>query len=203
MRIVIDTYGEANGGTISTVRMVEELKARGHSIGIVTTGRHDGDFYEVRGFAPPGIKDSMDKMEFLLGRGDKRLYREAFRGADLVQVQFPFLMARKAVKVAKEMGIPVIGACHVQPQNIIAAMGRESRFMERILFALFNFALYKQVDAIHCPSRFAARMLRAHGSRAHLRVISKTGPTCTFTPLLWSWRASPAWRRSGAGCPAW
>jgi 1,2-diacylglycerol 3-alpha-glucosyltransferase len=187
--VVIDTYGEANGGTISTVRMVEELKARGYSIGIVTTGRHDGDFYEVRGFAPPGVKESVDKMEFLFGRGDKKVYREAFKGADLVQVQFPFFMARKAIKVANEMGIPVIGACHVQPQNIIAAMGKESRLMEKVLFALFNFALYKQVDAIHCPSGFAARMLQAHGSRAHFRVISNGIPV-EYEPMD---RARPEW----------
>jgi glycosyltransferase involved in cell wall biosynthesis len=174
--VVIDTYGDANGGTISTVRMVEELKARGHAVTIVTTGRHEGDFHEVPGFAPPGVKESVDKMEFLFGRGVRDVYRKAFAGADLVQVQFPFLMARKAVKVAGEMGIPVIGSCHVQPQNIIAAMGKESRLMERILFALFNFALYNQVDAIHCPSPFAARMLEAHGSRAHFRVISNGIP---------------------------
>ena len=174
---VIDTYGQANGGTITTVRLVEELEARGHHISIVTTGKHEEDgFYEVPGFAPPGVKESVENMEFLFGRGKKDVYREAFEGADLVQIQFPFLMARKAVKVAKKMGIPVIGACHVQPQNIIAAMGKESAILERILFFLFNFSLFKQVDAIHCPSTFAAEMLRNHGSKAHLRVISNGIP---------------------------
>ena len=175
--IVIDTYGQANGGTITTVRLVEELKARGHQISIVTTGKHEEDgFYEVPGFAPPGVKESVENMEFLFGRGKKEVYREAFEGADLVQVQFPFIMARKAVKVAKKMGIPVIGACHVQPQNIIAAMGKESALLEKILFFLFNFCLFKQVDAVHCPTVFAAEMLRDHGSEAHLRVISNGIP---------------------------
>ncbi len=175
--IVIDTYGQANGGTITTVRLVEELKARGHQISIVTTGKHEEDgFYEVPGFAPPGVKESVENMEFLFGRGKKEVYREAFEGADLVQVQFPFIMARKAVKMAKKMGIPVIGACHVQPQNIIAAMGKESALLERILFFLFNFCLFKQVDAVHCPTVFAAEMLRDHGSKAHLRVISNGIP---------------------------
>jgi glycosyltransferase involved in cell wall biosynthesis len=175
--IVIDTYGQANGGTISTVRLVDELKARGHRISVVTTGKHEEDgFYEVPGFAPPGVKESVEKMEFLFGRGKKEVYREAFEGADLVQVQFPFVMARNAVKVAKKMGIPIIGACHVQPMNIIAAMGKESVLLEKMLFALFNFWLFKQVDAIHCPSLFAAQMLRNRGTKAHLRVISNGIP---------------------------
>ena len=175
--IVIDTYGQANGGTIATVRLVDELKARGHQISIVTTGEHEEDgFYEVPGFAPPGVKESVKNMEFLFGWGKKDVYREAFEGADLVQVQFPFMMARNAVKVARKMGVPVIGAFHVQPMNIIAAMGKESAILEKILFALFNFWLFKQVDTIHCPSVFAADMLRNHGIKAHLRVISNGIP---------------------------
>ena len=175
--IVIDTYGPANGGTITTVRLVEELKARGHQVSIVTTGKHEEEgFFEVRGFAPPGVKKSVENMEFLFGRGDRDVYRRAFEGADLVQIQFPFVMARKAVKVAKKMGVPVIGACHVQPQNIIAAMGKESAILEKILFTLFNFCLFKQVNAIHCPTVFAAEMLRDHGSKAHMRVISNGIP---------------------------
>jgi glycosyltransferase involved in cell wall biosynthesis len=55
-------------------------------------------------------------------------------------------------------------------------MGKESRFMEWMLFTLFNFALYKQVDAVHCPSVFSAEMLRDHGSKAHFRVISNGIP---------------------------
>lgn len=175
--IVIDTYGEANGGTITTMRQVEELKARGHEIVIVSTG-HSGEdgFFEVPGFAPPGVKESVETMQFLFGRGKKSVYRKAFRGVDLVQIQFPFIMAPNAVKVARKMGIPVIGACHVQPQNIISAMGKESALMEKILFALFNKSLYNRVTAIHCPSPFAAMMLEEHGSKAHFRVISNGIP---------------------------
>jgi 1,2-diacylglycerol 3-alpha-glucosyltransferase len=175
--IVIDTYGEANGGTITTMRLVDELKARGHEIVIVSTG-HSGEagFYEVPGFAPPGVKESVETMQFLFGRGKKSVYRKAFKDVDLVQIQFPFVMAPNAVKVARKMGIPVIGACHVQPQNIISAMGKESALMEKILFALFNKSLYNRVNAIHCPSPFAAKMLEDHGSDAHFRVISNGIP---------------------------
>lgn len=174
---VIDTYSHATGGTITTVRLVDEMKARGHRVCIVTTGEYEEDgFYEVPSFAPPGLREAMENNNFLFGRGKKKVYREAFEGADLVQVQFPFFMSRKAVKVAKKMGVPIIGACHVQPQNIIAALGKESALLEKILFALFNFCLFKQVDAIHCPSVFAAEMLRDHGSKAHLRVISNGIP---------------------------
>jgi glycosyltransferase involved in cell wall biosynthesis len=74
------------------------------------------------------------------------------------------------------MGIPVAGACHVQPQNIIAAMGKDDPTMEKMFHALFNFCLFKRVDALHCPSSFAARLYYEKGSRAHFRVVSNGIP---------------------------
>ena len=85
-------------------------------------------------------------------------------------------MARNAVKVARKMGIPVIGAAHVQPQNVIAAMGIENPLMEKMFYTFFNFCLYKQVDILHCPSQFAADLFRDHGSKADMKVISNGIP---------------------------
>ena len=115
-------------------------------------------------------------MNFLFGKGKKSVFREAYKGADLVQVQFPFFMARNAVKVAKKMGIPVIGAFHVQPQNIIAAMGKQDPRMDKMLKVFFNFCLFKRVDAIHCPSQLAADLLAGQGIKAHFRIISNGIP---------------------------
>lgn len=179
--IVIDSWAEGNGAIVATKRMVEDLMSRGHSITVVTTGQHEGDFHEVKGFYLPGVRESMENMGFLFGKGDKKVLRKAYEGADLVQIQFPFFMARNAVKVAKKMGIPVLGACHIQPQNVISAMGKESALMEKMFYTLFNYDLFKQVDTIHCPSQFAADMLRREGSRADMKVISN-GIPAAYTP---------------------
>jgi len=175
---VIDSWNGGNGGVVATKRIVDELIARGHQIRVVSTGQHEGpyEFFEVPGYYLPFVRESLEKMNFLFARGKTSVLKKAFQGADLVQVQFPFFGARNAVKVAKKMGVPVTGACHVQPQNIIAAMGKEDPLMEKMFHALFNFCLFKQVDSIHCPSSFAARMLLEHGSNAHFRVISNGIP---------------------------
>ncbi len=175
--IVIDSWIEGNGAVVSTKRMVEALTKRGHTITIVTTGENEGDFYSVPGFYMPFFRETMKNMGFPFGIGKRDILMKAFEGADLVQIQFPFFLARKAVKTAKRMGIPVIGACHIQPQNIIASMGvKDHPFMEKMLYFFFNYALFKQVDAIHCPSTFAADMLRDHGSMADCRIISNGIP---------------------------
>lgn len=176
---VIDSWNGGNGGVVALQRLAGELVRKGHEITIVTTGRHEDAayrFYEVPGYYLPGARESLEKMDFLFAKGVKSVLRKAYAGADLVLVQFPFFVARNAVNVAKKMGIPVAGAAHVQPQNIIAAMGKEDPIMEKLLHALFNFCLYKRVEAIHCPSSFAAHLLYERGSRAHFRVVSNGIP---------------------------
>ncbi len=176
--IVIDGWHGGNGAIVATERMVDELTARGHKIVIVSTGKHEGNFehFEVPGFYLPGVKESLENMEFKFGKGVKSIYRKAYKGVDIVQIQFPMFMARNAVNVANEMGIPVIGSCHLQPQNIISAMGKESRLMEIFFTKWFNLNLFKKVKGIHCPSHFAADMLQREGSKAHMRVISNGIP---------------------------
>ena len=118
----------------------------------------------------------MDRMDFKFARGDKEILRGAFQGADLVHTLLPSTISRAAIKVGKKMGIPVTGACHLQPQNITTAMGVENAFLENIISMVFDFSLYKKADFIHCPSSFAAKLIRDRGRRAHLKVISNGIP---------------------------
>ena len=137
---------------------------------------HPEGFYEVPGFYLPGVKESLQNMGMAFGKGKKSVYRQAFKGADLVMVQLPMFMARNAVKVARKMGVAVMGAVHLQPQNVSSAAKIESAFMDAALHKLFHHCLYSYADTLHCPSRFAADMVREHGSKAHLRVISNGIP---------------------------
>jgi 1,2-diacylglycerol 3-alpha-glucosyltransferase len=175
--IVVDTFNGANGGTIATMRLVEGLKKRGHEFTIVATKSLEKErFHQVKGFFLPGTKEAQTKMDFMFGVPEKDVLREAFADVDLVQIQFPFYLGYGAAKIAKQMDKKVMGAFHVQPQNIIAAMGKESRLMESIMHKLFNFLLFNRVPLIQCPSPFAADMLWNHGCSSALRVVSNGIP---------------------------
>jgi glycosyltransferase involved in cell wall biosynthesis len=175
--MVIDTFNRANGGTIATMRLVEGLRKRGHTFNIVASRSDEPDFFEVPGFYLPGTRESQEKMNFPFGVPDKKVLREAFEDADLVQVQFPFFLGYGAAKLARAMGKPLLGGFHVQPQNIISAMGKESPFLEWMIFRIFNFFLFNRAPVVHCPSRFAAKMLKQNGVRSRLRVVSNGIPT--------------------------
>ncbi len=175
--IVIDAYNRGNGGCIATMRLVEGLKQRGHEFTIVATKSLEQErFYQVKGFYAPGTKEAQGEMDFMFGVGQKKVLRKAFADVDLVQIQFPFFLARNAANVAKRMDKKVMGACHVQPQNVICAMGKESKLMERLLYKLFNFMLFNRVPVVQCPSQFAANLLWEHGCDAATRVVSNGIP---------------------------
>lgn len=183
MRIVfvIDSWNPGNGCIVATHRLVKELQDRGHDIALVTTAGKaladfTGDVFEVPGFYLPGVKKTMVSMDFKFGKGVKSILREAFTGADLVQIQFPYFMAAPAVRMAKSMGVPVLGACHIQSQNMTGAMNNDNGLGDWFFNTWFNYELFRRVEAIHCPSAFAADLIKSKGSNAHFRVISNGIP---------------------------
>ena len=187
--IVIDAWNKGNGGVVVTHTLVSELQARGHEISLVTTAgetasKFKGKLTEVAGMYLPGIKESLKSMgfKFGVGMGQNRRYRKAFKGADLIHIVFPFFMSRNAANVAKRMKIPVMGAAHIQSQNLTGAMGKDNHTLDYIFNTWFNFQLFNRVPAIHCPSQHAADLLKSKGCKAHLRVISNGIPR-EFVPM--------------------
>jgi len=175
--IVVDAFNGANGGTVTTMRLVEGLKKRGHRFNIVATESVEEEgFYRVKGFMVPGGKESQASMGFMLGIPQKDVLRRAFADVDLVQIQMPFYLGYGAAKLAKRMDKKVMGAFHVQPQNILSGMGMDSKILESVMHRLFNFLLFNRVPLVQCPSQFAADMLREHGCRSILRVVSNGIP---------------------------
>ncbi len=177
--IAIDSYNEANGGTIATMRIAEALKKRGHEVRIVGAIHKDPSdpyFYKVPGFVLPGAEGAQESMVFLFGKNDKKTFEKAIRGADVVLIQFPFFMARGVAKTAKKMKVPVVGSFHVQPQNIMVALNKSSKTLERIIWFLFKYFLFKRVPTIISPSKFAVDLLKSQGVNAHHTYISNGIP---------------------------
>ncbi len=178
--IAVDTYNEANGGTIATMRIAEALKARGHEVRIISAihkDPEDPDFYKIPGFVLPGAEGALENMVFLLGKNDKKTFRKAIEGADVVMVQFPLLMAKGVVKMAKRMKVPVVGSFHVQPQNIMVALGKSGKVLERVIWFSFKHFLFNRVDNIISPSQFASDLLKSEGVKGRHKVISNGIPS--------------------------
>lgn len=180
---VIDTYNESSGGSVATKRLVTELKKRGHNIKVVAAiheNESDPDFYEVPRFTIPIRRNIQSQMKFYFGKNKKSVFYKAMKDADLVQIQFPFLMAKGAAKMAKELNIPVIGSFHLQPQNILLALHSKNKNYEKLIWWLFKYFLFNRVNHVVAPSTFASNLLAFNGVKADITTISN-GITNEYT----------------------
>ncbi|MDR0550432.1 MAG: glycosyltransferase, partial [Spirochaetaceae bacterium] len=180
---VQDNYAhETDGTAVSAHRFRDELIKRGHTVRVVGVDIEGADMYSVKEFHIPLVTWVAKKNNMRFGRFDKKVVTEAFTGADLVHLFFPWHLEDKCLRLAREMGIPVSAAFHVQPENIsYNMMLKLLEPLNQFLYFLFRNWLYKNVDNIHCPSVFMAGELRRHKYHARLHPISN-GVSDLFKP---------------------
>ena len=102
------------------------------------------------------------------------LFRKAFDGVDVVHIYTPFRFGQHACKVAKQMGIAVTAGYHVQPENVTYSAGplKYVPGIDSFIYWLFDIWLYRKIDHVHVPTELGASLLRSHGYKSKLHVIS-------------------------------
>jgi glycosyltransferase involved in cell wall biosynthesis len=167
---VADTIeGKLGGGVVAARNVVASLRER-HD---VVTIAADGDV-RMPGFTLP--LHAMQSMEFVMARPDRAALRGAIEAADVVHLQFPFWLSIAAVTEAKQAGVPVVAAFHVQPENVLLNIGVRSEWLSRQIYAHWVARVFNRADAVVCPTPFAQRRLREHGLVAPSVVISNGVP---------------------------
>jgi 1-acyl-sn-glycerol-3-phosphate acyltransferase len=181
---VLDQFDNRdNGTTIAAARFIDRLRERGHEVRVVATGKPAPDKYVV----PPANFGILDKVfishGMIFGHPDKAVLREALEGVDVVHLHLPFRLCMAARQIAKEKGIPYMGAFHCQPENISYNIHMKYLWLLPVaLYHWFHHRHYRYVSDIHCPSPFIASQLKKHGYKANLHVISN-GVDEAFRPI--------------------
>ncbi len=176
---IIDTYNDSSGGGIATKRLVTELRKRGHEVRIVAAvheNENDPDFYKVDGLVLYSSLNTRTATKFCFGKKQKEVISRALTGVDIVQIQYPFVLGMGAVKMAKKLKIPCVGALHVQPQNILEVLNLRHPLFQNLVWQIFNYLLFKRVKTIVTPSKFATKLMSSRGLKANLLTISNGVP---------------------------
>src|SRR4051812_27793829 len=123
--LVTDTYAPSVNGVASfTANLAGQLAAEGHEVAILAP--------KVRGSAPGEWESSVEEVRFRSvplplysnarlcivprsGKGVDRFIKE-FR-PDVIHAQTHFFLARKVLKSAQRLGIPVLATCHSNSEN--------------------------------------------------------------------------------------
>lgn len=179
--MVVDTSGNRGNGTSnSALQWAEELKRQGHTVRLVGVGAPE---YPARVNHVPLVSWVAKKQQMQFAEPSDMLFRTAFQGVDVVHIYTPFRFGQHACKVAKQMGIAVTAGYHVQPENITYSAGPLKYIpgIDSFIYWLFNLWLYRKIDHVHVPTELGASLLRSHGYKAKLHVISN-GYEARFTP---------------------
>ena len=171
-------YHSNNGTTISSRRFAQTLRSRGHEVRIASCGTpedlEDGETaYLMEKIHIPVFDGLISAQGMTIAKTDYALLEEAVKWADVVHFFMPFPLEKHGVEICIRTGTPYTAAFHIQPENISynIKMGRIKPVNDAI-YAWMNNYFYKYVRHIHCPSRFIAKELMAHGFHNTIHVIS-------------------------------
>ena len=173
--IIADVLGEENNGTTITVkRLINNLKARGHEVTVVSPSIIDEKgYYHVETIDFNIFNKYVKKNGVALAKPDDELLTKVIKDCDVVHILMPFLMGRAAIRIAEKLQKPVTTAFHVQPENVSSHFGlQKSKRVNEYIYKNFYDNFYKYTHFIHCPTKFIADQLATHGYTADLRVIS-------------------------------
>ena len=180
----MDQYDEQNNGTtVSAARFISHLRARGHEVSIIATGKPAPDKFLL----PPAnlgiIQPMISAQGMTFAKPDEAIIREALKGADVVHLFLPYKLCMKTRELCRELGVPHMAAFHCQPENISYNIGMKYvTLLAHIFYLWFRRRFYRYIRDIHCPSQFIADQLKRHGYKACLHVISN-GVDEAFRPL--------------------
>ena len=179
--MVVDTSGNRGNGTSnSALQWADELERQGHRVRLVGIGAPD---FPARVNHVPLVSWVAKKQQMQFAEPSDTLFRAAFLGVDVVHLYTPFRFCQHACRMARQMGIPVTAGYHVQPENITYSAGplKHVPGIDAIIYRLFDWWLFSKVDRIHVPTELGASLLRSHGYKTPITVISN-GYEPRFTP---------------------
>ena len=159
LTVVCDVLGEENNGTtIAAMNLIRSMREKGHTVRVVCPdeGRRGEKDYFVASPINFGIFNKyVAKNGVVLAKPDEALLREAMTGADAVHLITPFLLAMKAVKIAREMNIPLTAGFHCQAENFTTHLHlMNARALNKGVYQFFYRHVYRYIGCIHYPTAF-------------------------------------------------
>jgi 1,2-diacylglycerol 3-alpha-glucosyltransferase len=162
-------HSHSGGGILSGEYVVDRLRRDNDVITVAS----DGD--DVLPALELPIR-AMREMRFVMAKPDRGILARAFAKADVVHLQLPFWLSFAALDEARRLHRPVVAAFHVQPENALHNVGIHSNWLNDSIYRVLINRFYNKVDAVLCPTEFAAQKLRDHGLTTPTEVISNGVP---------------------------
>lgn len=158
--VVCDVLGkENNGTTIAAMNLIRYLRSRDHEVRILCADQDKKG--EENTYVSPSLNLGkllnayVAKVGVTIARADESIVREAVEGVDHIHIMLPFSLGTRAVKIARELGIPTTAGFHMQAENLTSHLKlNRFGFVNRAVYRYVYKHFYRYVDAIHYPTEF-------------------------------------------------
>ncbi|MBS3170545.1 glycosyltransferase [Candidatus Woesearchaeota archaeon] len=174
--IVIDTYdsGVNAGGVISTQRFVNLLRKAGHKVTIITTGTEAPDkvIMPTYSIKVPYVIEILKRFKITLAKPDDNKLNDILQELDIIHIEFPFHLGKRAIELAKEKNIPVVSTFHVQAENITYNLSLNNQKVIKTIYSYFINNIFNKSNFVISPSAFAKNELLHYGLKTETEVIS-------------------------------
>jgi 1,2-diacylglycerol 3-alpha-glucosyltransferase len=192
MRIIIasQTYTYGNGQASFTIRLAENLSARGHQVMVLTPSEkmsaYGTTINGVRVEMVPAIHLSILHPSFYLTPFPVPRIRQLFDEfqPELVHIQDHYFLCSAVVNEARRRGLPTMGTNHFLPENLLPFFRDLPALQHLATIPLWKMMLdvFNRLDLATTPSKTAARILRGQKIYIPVRPISNGVDTIRFHP---------------------
>lgn len=158
--VVCDIYGKQNNGSdIVANNLINYLREEGHYVRVLCADQTKigvKDHFVVPNLNFGKVLNAyVAKVGVSLAKPDKAVIRASFEGMDAVHIMMPLPLGLAAVKVAREMGLPITAGFHVQAENVTSYFKMNKLKPVNLWVNKFMYShFYRYCDAIHYPTEF-------------------------------------------------
>jgi glycosyltransferase involved in cell wall biosynthesis len=192
MKIVLATesyYPNVDGGAVMERNLSHELARRGHSVTILAPARRFEDYDEqdegttiarFKAVTFPTLREYKATV-FPYKSIRKRLYEIK---PDIIHIHNPYMIGRAALKVARELKVPVLGTNHLMPENFFMHVAKLSflyKFLKDFGWKLIV-DFYNKCDFVTSPTQTAVNFLLSHGLKVKNKPLSNGINLKVFKP---------------------
>lgn len=178
-----DQYLPTPGGiSVVTQRLSQELAKKGHDVAIIAPSQswkfhrekeNDVIIYRIQSILVHKLKKVRYAPAFLYQRRIAKIFK-TFQ-PDIIHLETPDAIALTAFDEARRLHIPVIGTCHIMPQNISGSLPFLPSQIRKFVGNLYMkqlASLFNKIDFVTAPTETGIAILKAHGVRTPMQVLS-------------------------------
>lgn len=189
-----DQYLPTPGGiSVVTQRLSQELAKKGHEVAIIAPSQswkfhrekeHTVTIYRIQSILVHKLKKVRYAPAFLYQRKIAKIFKTFM--PDIVHLETPDAIALAAYDEAVRMNIPIIGTCHIMPQNISGSLpflpGQIRKFVGNLYMKQLG-SLFNKIDFVTAPTETGIAILKANGVKTPMQVLSNGIDLAAYQPV--------------------